>query len=187
MRASGSLGFSQSSFDALFFRFLSSLARSSRVGVSMPLSAASRVRERVVTLARVAADDAAHRRVGLQRGGVDAHRLALQQTRFGQTLEHPGEHGVVRLQVDEASRSADRRVVGNVVGQRVAQEVTQSQRIAPRARRSPVPSRCPRSSRSASAGSRPQAPATDDPSAPRRTCGRPPRRIRRNRADPGSR
>ena len=40
--ASGSCGFCQSSLLALFFRFLSSFARSSRVGVSMPLSLASR-------------------------------------------------------------------------------------------------------------------------------------------------
>jgi len=33
---SGSFGLSQSSLDALCFRFLSSLARSSRAGVSMP-------------------------------------------------------------------------------------------------------------------------------------------------------
>ncbi len=42
--ASGSCGCSQSALLALFFRFLSTFANSSRVGVSMPLSFASLVR-----------------------------------------------------------------------------------------------------------------------------------------------
>jgi hypothetical protein len=55
--------------------------------------------------------DAAQRRVRLQSGRVDAHRLALDQPGVGLSLQHPGEHCLVRLEIDQAPRARDRRVI----------------------------------------------------------------------------
>ena len=41
--------------------------------------------------------------VGFQRGRVDADGLAVQQLVFGQHLQHPGEHALVCLQINQLS------------------------------------------------------------------------------------
>jgi hypothetical protein len=55
--------------------------------------------EVLVTLARVAPDDAAQRRVGLQRRRVDADRFAADQSGIRQSLQYPGEDRLVRLEI----------------------------------------------------------------------------------------
>ena len=55
--------------------------------------------EVLIALARVAADDAAECRIRLQGRRVDAHRLPLDQARIGETLQNPGEDGLVSLEI----------------------------------------------------------------------------------------
>ena len=74
--ASGSLGCVQSSLDPFFGRLRSKRANSARVGVAMPDAAAQLAQERLVTRARIPAQDASKRRIGFQRRRVDADRLA---------------------------------------------------------------------------------------------------------------
>ena len=91
---------------------------------------------RVVPLARVPAHDASHRRVGFQRRRIDPDRVPLDEVGVGQTLQHPREHGLVRLEVDQAPGARQRRVVGRGLVQREVQKLADAQRVggAPRDR-----------------------------------------------------
>ena len=109
--ASGSDGFVQSLFDVFFFRFRSSRAKSSRVGVSMPEAFASPRQKRLIAFRRVAPHDAAHRGVRFERGRVDRDRFPREQPGFDEALLHPGEDRAVRLQVDQAPRPRNRRMI----------------------------------------------------------------------------
>ena len=100
----------------------------------------------------------------------------------GQTLQHPREHGLVRLEVDQAPGARQRRVVG--AGPRAARspETRGCSASRRRATRSPVPSPGLRSSRAAAAGN--SGPAPD--SAGRLRRRRTPRTAlrRRHRSPP---
>jgi hypothetical protein len=56
--------------------------------------------EVLIALARVAPHDAAQRGIRLQRRRIDADGLALDLARLGEALQHPGEDGLVRLEID---------------------------------------------------------------------------------------
>ena len=85
--------------------------------------------EVLIALARVAPHDAAQRRVGLQRRRVDADRLALDQARVRQPLQHPREDGLVRLEIDQATRARDRRMVRRRLRQHQPEKLAQRKRI----------------------------------------------------------
>src|SRR6202165_6098628 len=109
--ASGSHGCFQSLFEVFFLRLRSRRARSSRVGVAIPRRLRETGQELLIALPGVAAHDAAHGRVRLERGGVDRDRLTLAQPRRRQSLLHPREDGAVTLEVDDAPRPGNRRVM----------------------------------------------------------------------------
>ena len=54
------------------------------------------------TRPRVPAHDAPQRGIGFQRRRIDAERPPLDQRGIGQPLQHPREHGLMRLHVDQA-------------------------------------------------------------------------------------
>jgi len=83
----------------------------------------------LVALAGVSADDATQRGVGLQRRGVNTQRPAPQQSFFGQHLQHPDEHLLVGLEVDQPPVARDRRVVRRRVGQGVTQKLPHADRV----------------------------------------------------------
>jgi hypothetical protein len=87
-------------FEVFFFRFRSSRARSSRVGVSIPEA-----------FAGIAPDDAPHGRVRLEGRRIDRHGLAGEQSGLDESLLHPREHRPVRLEIDQPSRPRNGRVV----------------------------------------------------------------------------
>jgi hypothetical protein len=60
--------------------------------------------EVLIAFTGVAPHDAAQGGVGLQRRRVDADGLPLHQARVGESLQHPGEDGFVRLQIDQPTR-----------------------------------------------------------------------------------
>jgi hypothetical protein len=74
-------------------------------------------RQVLVALARVAPHDAAQRRIRFQRRRIDADRLAFDQSRVGQTPQHPRKYSLVRLEIDQATRTRDRRMVRRGVWQ----------------------------------------------------------------------
>src|SRR5271169_6692191 len=79
----------------------------------------------------VAAHDAAHGRVRLERGAVNRDRLAPEQARRHQPLLHPrGEDGAVALEVDDASRPGSRRMIWRWLVHRQPQKSAHRQRVA---------------------------------------------------------
>ena len=66
----------------------------------------------LIALPGVAPHDAPHRGVRLERGRVDRDRLALEQPGLDEPLLHPREDGAVRLQIDQAPRPRNRRMIG---------------------------------------------------------------------------
>ena len=56
-------------------------------------------KEVLIALARAPAHDTAQRGVRFQRRRVNAYGLALDQARVGEALQHPGEDGLVRLEI----------------------------------------------------------------------------------------
>ena len=99
---------------------------------------ARRLREprqpRLVRVARVPTHDASHRRVGFERRRVDPNRVPLHQVGVRQPLQHPREHRLVRLDVDQPARARQGRMVRRRLVQRKVQELPAAQRIgrAPR-------------------------------------------------------
>ena len=85
--------------------------------------------EFVVLLSRVAPHDATHGGIRLQRGRVDAYRLALQQMLPGENCLHPREDLAVRLHVDQPARARDRRVVRRRLAQAKSEKAPNRQRI----------------------------------------------------------
>ena len=61
--------------------------------------------------AQAAPHDAAQGRVGLQCGRINADRLAFDQTRVSQSLQNPGEDGVMGLEINQAARARNRRMI----------------------------------------------------------------------------
>ena len=164
--ASGSCGCVQSSFEPFFFRFRSSRARSSRVGVSMPDACASCVRKLLIALAGIAPHDAAQRRIRFQRRRIDADRLALHQLASARRSQHPREHGLMRLDIDQPPRARHRRMIGRRLVQLESQKARARSTNRPRARRSRAPSRGLRSTRAAASGN--SDPAADPDARSRR-------------------
>ena len=121
---------------------------------------------RLVRLARVPTHDAPHRRVGFERRRVDPNRVPLHQVRVRQPLQHPREHRLVRLDVDQPARARQGRMVRRRLVQREVQELPDAQRIGPRATRWPAPSPSPQNSRAAAIGN--SAPAPDSAARCRR-------------------
>src|ERR1035437_7515618 len=97
--ASGSHGCFQSWFEVFFLRLRSRRARSSRVGGLDARRLRQTGQELLIALLGVASHDAAHRRVRLERGGVNRDRLPLEQSCLHQPLLHPREDGAVGLEV----------------------------------------------------------------------------------------
>ena len=92
-----------------------------------------RVREpgqpRLVLLAGVPAHDAPQRRIRFQRRRIDAKRPPLHQLGLGQPLQHPREHRLMRLHVDQATGARQRRMVRRRVVQLEVQKVADAQRV----------------------------------------------------------
>jgi hypothetical protein len=85
--------------------------------------------ERLIPLSGVAADDAAQRRVGFEGRAVDADRLAVNQIVVGQEFKDLLEDRRMGLDIDQAARAADRRVVRRRLVERDAQEELQGQAV----------------------------------------------------------
>ena len=90
----------------------------------------------VVALARVPSHDAPHRRIGFQRRGIDPHRAPHHQRGVGQSLQHPGKHRLVGLEVNQATGARQRRVVRRGLVEGEVQKRANAQRVggAPRDR-----------------------------------------------------
>ena len=67
--------------------------------------------EFLVTLSVVASHDRTHRRIGLQRGCVDPHGLALHQPLISQQFQNPEENLAMRLHIDQPPRPRDRGMI----------------------------------------------------------------------------
>jgi hypothetical protein len=83
----------------------------------------------LIGLARVAAHDAPQRGIGLERRRIDANGLALDEILRRQHLKDPREHVAVRLQIDQAARPRDRRVIRRRLLEAQSQEAPQRQGI----------------------------------------------------------
>ena len=90
----------------------------------------------VVALARIPPHDAPHRRIGFQRRGIDAHRAPHHQRGVGQSLQHPGKHRLVGLEVNQATGARQRRVIRRGLVEGEVQKRANAQRVggAPRDR-----------------------------------------------------
>ena len=86
--------------------------------------------ELLIALPGVAAHDATHGRVRLEHGGVNRDRLALEQARRHQPLLHPREDGAVTLEVDDAPRPGNRRMIRRRLVHRQPQKTAHRQRVA---------------------------------------------------------
>ena len=83
----------------------------------------------LIRFARVAPHDAPQRRIRFERRRIDADRLSLDEVRRGQHLQDPRKHGTVGLQIDQAPRPRDRRVLGRDLVEPQAQESAERERI----------------------------------------------------------
>jgi len=83
----------------------------------------------LIRLARIAPHDAAQRGVGFERRRIDPDRLALDEIGGRQYLQDPGEDGAVGLEIDEAPRPRDRRMLRRRLLEAQAQEAAQRQRV----------------------------------------------------------
>ena len=136
MRASGSCGCRHSVFRPFFGRVRSRRARSApRRRLDTRRLRQSR-QKLLIRLAGIAAHDAPQSGVGLQGRRIDPDRLACDEIRRGQHLQDPREDRAVCLQVDQAARPRNRRVLGRHLVQAQAQEAAQRERIG-RAPRNP--------------------------------------------------
>ena len=135
--ASGSWGCVQSVFEVFFFRFRSSRARPSRVGVSTPEAVARPARNAWSlspvsrrTMLRIAA-------FRLERRGVNRDGLTRQPAGLDESLLHPRKDGPVRLQIDQAPRARNRRMIGWRLVHGQPQKAADRQRVR-RAPRNPA-------------------------------------------------
>jgi hypothetical protein len=86
--------------------------------------------ELLVVLPGVAAHDAAHGRVRLEHGRVNRDGLALEQARRHQLDLHPCKDGAVTLEVDDAPRPGNRRMIRRRLVHRQPQKSAYRQRVA---------------------------------------------------------
>ena len=77
----------------------------------------------------VAADDRTQRRVRLERRRVNADRLPVDQTCIRETLQHPREDRLVRLEIDQPPRARNRRVIRRRLWQHESEKLAQRKRI----------------------------------------------------------
>ena len=110
--ASGSWGFVQSVFEVFLLPLPIQSRQSLARGRLDPRGRRETRQKRLVALAGVPADDAAHRRVRLERRGVNRDGLTLQPASLDESLLHPRKDGPVRLQIDQAPRARNRRMIG---------------------------------------------------------------------------
>ena len=82
-----------------------------------------------VALAAVPPHDRAHRRVGFQRGRVDANRFALQHSAPRYLRQHEGEHSLVRRFIQQPPRPRDRHVIRRGFVPPVLQKPPQTQAV----------------------------------------------------------
>ena len=94
--------------------------------------------------------------------------LTRQPAGLDESLLHPRKDGPVRLQIDQAPRARNRRMIGWRLVHGQPQKAADRQR-GRRATPSRVPSRCLRSSRPAAGGSSARVPSSVGPSRARRT------------------
>jgi len=85
--------------------------------------------KRLIRFTGVAPDDAAHRRVGFERGRIDGDRLPRQQLGLDESLLHPREDLAVRLEVDQATRARNRRMIGRRIVHAQPQKTADGQRV----------------------------------------------------------
>ena len=85
--------------------------------------------EVVVGFSVVPPHDRPHRRVRLQRRGIHADRLPVDQTGRLQHPQHPGEHFRVCFQIDQPPGPRHRRIVRHRPGQSCSQKLPQTQRV----------------------------------------------------------
>ena len=88
----------------------------------------------LIRLAGVAAHDTPQGGVRFKGRGIDPDGRALHEVGGRQHLQDPGEHRPVRLQIDQAPRPRDRRVLGRRLLEAKAQTPAERERIggAPR-------------------------------------------------------
>lgn len=100
----------------------------------------------VIALARVAAYDRPHRRVGFERRRIDGDPLTLHESAIDQYAQYPAEHFPMRVQIDQPPRARNRRVIQRVLVQtnphkrRNASESANRQAMP---RSAPMPSKYP--------------------------------------------
>jgi hypothetical protein len=85
--------------------------------------------EVVIALAGVAPHDAAKSGIRFQRRGVNADGFAFDQPRIRQSLQHPGEDRLVRLEIDQAPRAGNRRMIRWRLRQHQPEKLAQGKRI----------------------------------------------------------
>ncbi len=112
-------------------------ARQVRAGRRLDARRLRQLRQEVlIAFPGVPPHDAAQRRVRLQRRCVNADRLPLYQARVGETLQHPREDRLVRLEIDQATGPGNRRMIGRRLRQHQPEKLAHGKRIgrAPRDR-----------------------------------------------------
>src|SRR3954469_940168 len=67
--------------------------------------------KRLIAFAGIAPDDAPHGRVRLEGRRIDRYGLACEESGRDESLVHPREHRPVRLEIDQASRPRNRRMI----------------------------------------------------------------------------
>jgi hypothetical protein len=129
IRASASTGLIHSLLEVFFFRFRSTRARSSRLGVAIPDPRCQLREELFVAGPVVPPHDGTHGRIGFQHGCIHAHGFAFQQAPIRQHAQNPQEHFAVRFHIDEPPGSGDGGVIRGSLVQTDPQKLTQAQRI----------------------------------------------------------
>lgn len=77
----------------------------------------------------VAPHNAPQRRIRFQRRRVNADRLALHQACICQALQPPGEDRLVRLEINQATRTGNRRMIRRRLRQDQPEKLAQGKRI----------------------------------------------------------
>jgi hypothetical protein len=77
----------------------------------------------------IAPHDRAHRRIGLDRRGIDTDPASLDQALASQQPKHQGQDGVVRLERQAGARPRQGAVVGHRLARPKPEEVAQRQAV----------------------------------------------------------
>ena len=152
MRASGSVALFHSWFDPFFFRFRSIRARSSLLGVAIPLLWANSVRNASY---RCPLSHRTIERIAALASSVVASTPTILPFSRPRSANTPSTHPrilPVGFNVDQPPGSRDRRMVWRSLIQTDLQKLPKPQRIGHPPRYAALRCRCPRSSRSAATG-----------------------------------